>query len=223
MSTRSEILALLKTSGAMSSQDLSKRLGITPMAVKLQLYDLEAEGVVCAEVGPRSRGRPSKLWKLTEIADQFFPNSHAALSRDILVGIRKTLGEQALDRVLEARAAEQYARYANELRSCITLAEKMTRLAELRSEEGYMACVETIDSQMVLVENHCPICAAAKECVKLCSGELELFQKALGSKLLVERTEHIVSGGRRCVYTVRPNRSEEKTSMSKAKPAGSKN
>ncbi len=205
MSTRSEILALLKTAGATSSQNLAKRLGITPMAVKLQLYDLEAERLVCAELGPRSRGRPSKLWKLTEAADQFFPNSHAALSRDILVGIRKTLGEQALDRVLEARAAEQYTRYASELNSCDTLAEKLTRLAELRSEEGYMACVETTDNKLVLVENHCPICAAAKECVKLCNGELELFQRTLGTEFVVERTEHIVSGDRRCVYTVRPN------------------
>jgi predicted ArsR family transcriptional regulator len=81
----------------MSSQDLSKRLGITPMAVKLQLYDLESEGIVCAELGPRSRGRPCKLWKLTAVADELFPNAHAALSHDILVGIRKTLGERALD------------------------------------------------------------------------------------------------------------------------------
>jgi predicted ArsR family transcriptional regulator len=214
MSTRSEILALLKTSGAMSSQDLSKRLGITPMAVKLQLYDLESEGVVCAEPGPRSRGRPSKLWKLTEAADEFFPNSHAALSRDILVGIRKTLGAKALDQVLEARAAEQYERYANELRSCTTLAAKVERLAHLRSEDGYMACVETIDSTITLVENHCPICSAAKECVKLCSGELELFQKALGSKVVVERTEHIVSGARRCVYIIQPRRNAGARSLS---------
>jgi predicted ArsR family transcriptional regulator len=202
MSTRNDILALLKTSGAMSSQALSKQLGITPMAVKLQLYDLASEGVVSAEQGPSSRGRPSKLWKLTEAADNFFPNSHAALSRDILVGIRKALGEQALDQVLEARANEQHERYSRELRSCQTLSARLERLAELRSEEGYMACIDTIANKTVLIENHCPICTAAKECVKLCSGELELFQRALGDDVLVERTEHIASGARRCVYTI---------------------
>jgi predicted ArsR family transcriptional regulator len=202
MSTRNEILTLLKTSGAMSSQALSKRLGITPMAVKLQLYDLSSEGVVCAEQGPSSRGRPSKLWRLTEAADQFFPNSHAALSRDILVSIRKTLGEKALDQVLEVRATEQEERYERELRTCRSLSDKLARLAQLRSEEGYMASIETIDNKTALVENHCPICTAAKECLKLCSGELELFRKALGDEVTIERTEHIASGDRRCTYTI---------------------
>ena len=204
MSTRNEILALLKTSGAMSSQALSKQLGITPMAVKLQLYDLASEGIVRSEPGPRSRGRPSKLWALTEDADNFFPNSHAALSRDILVGIRKALGEQALDQVLDARASEQRQRYSRELQSCQTLSAKLDRLAQLRSEDGYMACIDTIDDQTVLIENHCPICTAAKECLKLCNVELELFQKALGDDVTVERIEHIASGARRCVYTIRP-------------------
>jgi predicted ArsR family transcriptional regulator len=174
------------------------------MAVKLQLYDLESEGVVSAEQGPRSRGRPSKLWKLTEEADQFFPNSHAALSRDILVGIRKALGEAALNRVLDARAHEQRTRYAHELRMCSTLPAKLARLAELRSQEGYMACIDTVEDTTVLVENHCPICAAAKECVRLCSGELELFRDVLGDEVTVERTEHIISGGRRCMYRIQP-------------------
>lgn len=202
MSTRNEILALLKTSGAMSSQALSKQLGITSMAVKLQLYDLASEGLVSAEQGSSSRGRPSKLWKLTEAADTFFPNSHAALSRDILVGIRKALGEDALDQVLDARAKEQHERYSRELQSRETMSAKLDRLAELRSDEGYMACIDTIDNKTVLIENHCPICTAAKECLKLCSGELELFQKALGDDVTVERTEHIASGSRRCVYTI---------------------
>ncbi len=186
----------------MSSQDLSRRLGVTPMAVKLQLYELASERLVHADLAPRSRGRPRKLWKLMEAADRFFPDSHAMLSRDILVSIRKTLGETALDSVLEARATEQFERYAEALAPCCTLESKLARLAELRSEEGYMACVEQDENSIRLVENHCPICAAAKECVKLCQGELELFRKVLGESVVVARTEHIVSGSRRCVYTI---------------------
>lgn len=202
MSTRTQILSMLKTSGALSSQEMAKRFKLTAMAVKLQLYDLESEGIVKSESGPRSRGRPSKLWRLTEAADAFFPNSHAALSRDILSGIRKSLGEDALDQVLGARAAEQHRRYSQELRGMKGLSDQLDRLAELRSEEGYMATVEEINGKLALVENHCPICIAAKECLKLCSGELELFQKALGDGVQIERTEHIASGARRCVYTI---------------------
>lgn len=203
MSTRREIVDILKTQGALTSQALAQHLALTPMAVKLQLYDLEAEGVVKSTVTEaQGRGRPGKVWKLTEKSDSYFPNSHAALSRDILRGIRRTLGEKSLNQVLDARADEQLARYTEELRPLTSLKAKLKRLAELRSEEGYMACVETINGDPTLIENHCPICTAARECVKLCSSELDLFRKLLAPTHTVERTEHIINGSRRCAYRV---------------------
>ena len=56
----------------------------------------------------------------------------------------------------------------------------------------------------MLVENHCPICAAATACQGLCRDELALFQKVLGPNVEVERTEHILAGARRCAYVIRP-------------------
>jgi predicted ArsR family transcriptional regulator len=54
----------------------------------------------------------------------------------------------------------------------------------------------------LLVENHCPICAAAALSPGLCRAELRAFQEALGPGAHVERTEHIVAGARRCAYRV---------------------
>jgi predicted ArsR family transcriptional regulator len=54
----------------------------------------------------------------------------------------------------------------------------------------------------LFVENHCPICAAATACQGFCATELELFRRALGPGITVERVEHIVTGDRRCVYRV---------------------
>ena len=54
----------------------------------------------------------------------------------------------------------------------------------------------------LLVENHCPICAAANACQGFCSTELELFRTVLGPGVEVERVEHIVSGDQRCAYRV---------------------
>jgi predicted ArsR family transcriptional regulator len=54
----------------------------------------------------------------------------------------------------------------------------------------------------VLLENHCPICAAATACQGFCSSELELFRSVLGPSVTVERTEHIVGGDRRCAYRI---------------------
>ena len=56
----------------------------------------------------------------------------------------------------------------------------------------------------MLVENHCPICAAATACQGFCASELDLFRSVLGPGVDVERTEHIVGGDRRCAYRVSP-------------------
>jgi predicted ArsR family transcriptional regulator len=55
---------------------------------------------------------------------------------------------------------------------------------------------------VLLVENHCPICVAAKACQGFCRSELALFRETLGEKVSVERDEHIVAGARRCVYRI---------------------
>ena len=59
------------------------------------------------------------------------------------------------------------------------------------------------DGSYLLLENHCPICAAAEACQGFCRSELLLF-RALLAPATVERTEHILDGARRCAYRVTP-------------------
>jgi predicted ArsR family transcriptional regulator len=79
----------------------------------------------------------------------------------------------------------------------------VAKLAELRSEEGYMADWRVLpDGSYVLSENHCPICAAARLCQGFCRSELAVFRSALGPSVTVERAEHILLGARRCAYRI---------------------
>jgi predicted ArsR family transcriptional regulator len=55
----------------------------------------------------------------------------------------------------------------------------------------------------LLIENHCPICSAAKACTGLCANELKVFADVLGKGATVTREEHILAGARRCVYRVK--------------------
>lgn len=61
---------------------------------------------------------------------------------------------------------------------------------------------ECEDGSFVLIENHCPICAAASTCQSFCRAELTVFREVLQAK--VERTEHILHQARRCAYRVQP-------------------
>jgi len=90
-----------------------------------------------------------------------------------------------------------------EMRAAGGLGERVARLADLRSAEGYMADWEPDgEGGYVLSENHCPICAAATACQNFCRAELAVFRDVLGPGATVERTDHIVMGARRCAYRI---------------------
>jgi predicted ArsR family transcriptional regulator len=202
--TRRAILKLLKTRGATESSRIAETLGVTTMAVRQHLYALQDEGHVEAEERPSPVGRPAKHWKLTREADRLFPDAYAELSVALIEALRDSFGEEGLDRVLVSRCARQRADYAKRIRHSDPLEKKLKELARVRTEEGYMAELRRDAGGYLLVENHCPICAAASACQGFCTTELELFRTALGPGVEVERVEHIVSGDRRCAYRVTP-------------------
>ena len=73
-----------------------------------------------------------------------------------------------------------------------------------------MAAVEQAsDGGLLLVENHCPICDAARACSGLCTAELACFREALGDDVRVERTSHILAGARRCAYRISAHRDSD--------------
>lgn len=201
--TRRAIVKLLKTEGPIDSAQLAARLGLTAMAVRQHLYALQRENLVEAEERPVPVGRPAKHWRLTREADRLFPEAYAELSVALIGALEDTFGAEGLNRVLTSRCARQQAEYVKRIKPRAPLDEKLAELARVRTEEGYMAEVRAEgDGSFLLVENHCPICAAAAACQGFCSTELELFRSVLGPGVRVEREEHILSGERRCAYRV---------------------
>ena len=117
--------------------------------------------------------------------------------------MRVSFGAKGLEKLLSERARQQIEQYAARLPKDGSLMRRVNALARIRTDEGYMAGVETeSDGTLLLVENHCPICEAATECQGLCTSELEVFQAVLGKNVTVERTDHIQAGFRRCAYRI---------------------
>ena len=201
--TRRAIGKLLKMEGPIDSAQLAERLGLTTMAVRQHLYALQREGLVTHEERPVPIGRPAKFWSLTREADRLFPEAYAELSVALIDSVKDAFGEEGLERVLTSRCARQRTDYGKRIRPGDSLERKLQELAKVRSEEGYMAEIRREeDASYLLVENHCPICAAANACQGFCSTELELFRSVLGPGVNVERAEHIIRGDQRCVYRV---------------------
>jgi len=201
--TRRHILDRLKREGPQDAAVLAETLCVTAMAVRQHLYALEQEGLASFDEVKRGVGRPAKLWRLTPGADKYFPDAHADLTAGLLAAMRETFGDEGLNRLLETRTEEQVRTYSHAVGAQETLRGKLVALAEIRTQEGYMAEVETAeDGAFLFVENHCPICVAAAACSGLCASERSVFQQVLGPGCTVERTDHILAGARRCAYRV---------------------
>ncbi len=148
-------------------------------------------------------GRPTQVWHLTAAGHGRFPDAHSELTVQLLQTVRETFGEDAIERLIDVRERQTQAQYERELSSAADLKDRVERLVALRVREGYMAeWSEQPDGALMLVENHCPICAAASACQGFCRAELQVFEQVLRAK--VERVEHILLGARRCAYRITP-------------------
>ena len=199
--TKERLLLLLKTRGAMTTRSLADALGISVPATRTHLKSLGDQ--VESGTAPGGIGRPAQTWQLTDAAQDRFPDTHSELTVRILQSVERALGQAGLDAVIADRYRETEAHYLEAVSGVATLAGRLKRLVRLRTEEGYMAELEKTAEGWLLLENHCPICAAATACQGFCRNELDLFRKVLGPTALVERVEYLLDGGRRCAYAIR--------------------
>jgi len=203
--TRRAIVKLLKQNGSMDAHQLAIQLGVTAMAVRQHLYDLQEQKLVTFTEEARAMGRPAKMWTLTSEANRLFPDGYADLTVSLIESMKEAFGDEGLEKLLEIRNRKQVLDYRSRAPADLPLKDKLAAIAEARTAEGYMAdVVENADGSYHYVEKHCPICEAAKACTNLCLKELEMFQDVLGNEVEITRGEHILKGDNRCVYRVIP-------------------
>lgn len=204
--SKNQILHLLKMQGPQTASVLAEHLKLSPMAIRQHLQALQAMQCVTYQEQRRPQGRPVKLWQLTERSLSNFPDSHADLMVDLLRGVETVFGKAGLEKLLFERTQRQIQNYRNRLSEFPDTKDwrnRVAAIANLRNQEGYMAeAIELPDGALLLVENHCPVRAAAASCQFLCRSELEVFKTLLGKEISIERVEHILQGERRCAYLI---------------------
>lgn len=198
------ILHLLKTQGPSSTAAIATELGITGEAARQQIQKLNARGLIEGrQTEQDSPGRPGQNWRLTEAGHARFPDAHPQLTIQLIGSIRQLFGEEGLERLIEQREVETRASYVGALKQVKGLKARLEKLADIRRAEGYMAELRKDGRDWLLIEDHCPICAAARVCQGFCRSELQLFAEIVGDDGSIEREEHIFAGARRCAYRVR--------------------
>jgi predicted ArsR family transcriptional regulator len=179
--------ALLE-SGPATAPDLAEQLGLTPTAVRRHLDSLEAEGHVVhgerAPFGParqRGRGRPARVYALTDSGRGAFDQAYDDLAVGALRYLADTGGRQAVLDFARHRVSELEVRYADEL-VAEGPADRAVGLAEALATDGYAATVVSTAGTpgVQLCQHHCPVSHVAAEFPELCDAETEVFSRLLG-------------------------------------------
>lgn len=212
LSSADRILHLIKTRGPQTAQSMATMLSMTSMGARQHLQKLKQKGLIRTFDISEKIGRPARYWTLTEAAEQHFPDGHGELAVELVTLSASVLGESALAELLKHRENRQYNDYQLEIDSTAPLTEQAKALAEIRSREGYMAEIEIIDdNNILLIQNHCPVREASKSCPGICQSELSLFNRCLNAD--IERTEYCFDGDRRCSYRIGKTKSEKQLSL----------
>lgn len=200
-STRERILQMMKTSGPLSTKEITLELGITEMAVRRHLGTMERDGLIESKMIRQTLGRPTSVYGLTELAENLFPKKYHTLTLDLLGELEQVYGAESIDRLFERRKDKLNRQYQSDMQEK-NLAQKVQRLAEIQNDNGYMTeCEQRGDDHFVLMEHNCPISQIANRYNHACECELRLFESLLDAR--VERTECLAQEGRKCVYVIK--------------------
>ncbi|MCK0472730.1 metalloregulator ArsR/SmtB family transcription factor [Halalkalibacter sp. APA_J-10(15)] len=204
-STRQLILSILKRNEEQTIADLANKLGITEMAVRRHIKDLEKEEIIESCLKRQTMGRPTYIYSLTEKGKESFPRNYSDLSIGILKDIEQLSGKELVDQVFEKRRDRLFTNYAIEMDG--SFKERIEALARIQSENGYMVEYKEVeDGSFEFTEYNCPIAQVAKEYPVACKCEHELFKKLLQTDE-VERTSCIAKeGSTSCVYKIKEQR-----------------
>jgi predicted ArsR family transcriptional regulator len=199
LSTREQILLLLRRHGRLSAPRLADLLKINSVGVRRHLGLLERDGLVESTIEKPTRGRPAAIYRLTDAGLERFPRRYDEVAREALAFL-KGHDAAALAQFLAWRNERLAASYAGRVDGA-TLAERTDALAEVLSEQGFMAEVESAPGGgLRLCQHNCTVEHLAAELPDLCTSEAELFERLLGTQ--VEREATVVDGAVRCVTRI---------------------
>jgi DeoR family suf operon transcriptional repressor len=197
---RGVVLIELKRAHRLTAKDLAAKLGMSLNAVRHHLKELEAEALVEYERQHHGVGAPAFAYRLSAAGEALFPRRYEATLTELLDHVVEREGRASAVAVLEGRYHALTRRLQTELAGA-TPAERMAAVAQLLSDEGYMAEGTASSGTGTLIEHNCAIQAVAERFPEICAAEAKFLAAALGAE--VDRHEHILSGCSACEYRVR--------------------
>ncbi|WP_373290028.1 helix-turn-helix transcriptional regulator [Longimycelium tulufanense] len=198
--TRHAVARLLLEQGPVTAAAVAEELGLSPAAVRRHLDALLADGEACTRDAPRrgrrGRGRPARLFLLTEAGRARFGHAYDDIAVAALRFLAEHGGEQAVRAFAERRVAGLVDRHRAAVTARTGLTERAQALAIALTREGYAASTRRVGMGEQLCQHHCPVAHVAAEFPQLCEAETAAFAELLGSH--VQRLATIARGDAAC-------------------------
>ena len=219
--TRGQVARLILELGPSTAATLGGRLGLTPAAIRRHLDNLLAEGLIetrtARTYGNRGRGRPAKVFVITDAGRSAFEHAYDDLATSALRFLAEVAGPGAVAEFARRQVSELERRYRPVMESADPGA-KVQALAEALSADGYAAsaigapasgavpsgahgpALTVLAGGEQLCQHHCPVAHVAAEFPQLCEAETEAFGRLLGTP--VQRLATIAHGDGICTTHV---------------------
>jgi predicted ArsR family transcriptional regulator len=223
-STRARVARLILELGPSTAAVIGGRLGLTPAAIRRHLDNLLAEGLIetrtARTYASRGRGRPARLFVITDAGRSAFEHTYDDLATSALRFLAEEAGPAAVEKFARHQVSELERRYGAVLAETAP-ADRVRALADALSADGYAASAyaapaagEAASSVQAgpadpaspaaggeqLCQHHCPVAHVAAEFPQLCEAETEAFGRLLGRP--VQRLATIAHGDGICTTHV---------------------
>ena len=211
--TRERVARSILELGPSTAAALAARLDLTPAAVRRHLDHLVSDGTLEAREprgaavsgGSRGRGRPAKVFAITEAGRDRFDQQYDDLALQALRFLAETGGEDAIRSFAERRMAFIEERFADVVTDRPELSPAEA-LAAVFTDGGYLATVRELplvaghQGGEQLCQQHCPVSHVAHEFPQLCEAETAAISRVLGRH--VQRLATIAHGDGVCTTSI---------------------
>jgi predicted ArsR family transcriptional regulator len=197
--TRERVATTILENGPSTAAALAEQLHLTPAAIRRHLDQLLADGVLETReqrvIGQRGRGRPAKVFVITDAGRDHFKHAYDELAAGAMRYLKETGGDDAVMAFARHRLSATEDRY-RPLLAQVEPSDRTRVLAAALSADGYAASVGSTPAGEQMCQHHCPVAHVAEEFPQMCEAETEMFARLLGTH--VQRLATIAHGDGVC-------------------------
>ncbi len=184
----------------MSIEQLGDKLGVMPVTVRAHVNVLERDQLLRGVEHRTGRaGRPSRVYSLTEKAQELFPNSYDNLATHILDSVRELHGDESAARLIDKVGQDMADAHSDELENK-PLSDKVETAAQILNDNGCLATWEKVDEKYVLTAHNCPYLHVVEHTPDICHMEVAFLEKALQTRVRLD--DSLPAGSPHCTFVV---------------------